>query len=131
MNRKTLTLLAVLVGTCLILSGCVGVVLAGAAGGAGGYRWANGKLSFTTSHSIGECRAATVSAFEDLNLVVTSNVGDKVAGKIKGQTAFGDPVTVDLEPQAWNITKFDVRIGFWGNGEKEARLADAIKRHLH
>jgi hypothetical protein len=130
MNRRIVTLTALLMGMSILVSGCVAAVAAGVAGGAGGYRWVNGKLTFTTPHGISECRNATLSAFKELDLVVVSQAGDRLAGRIKGRTAMGDPVRVDLEPQASNITKIDIRVGFWGTKEKEKRIADAIQRNL-
>ncbi len=130
MNRRIFILAAVFVGMSLMVSGCVAVVAAGAAGGAGGYRWSSGKLTFTTTHSIGQCRDAALAAFKDLDLAVVSHAGDQLAGKIQGRTGMDDPVTVDLEPQALNVTKIDIRVGFWGDKEKEKRIADAMQRHL-
>ncbi len=129
MNRKTLTLVAALVGISLMISGCVALAV-GAAAGAGGYVWANGRISFTTPHHISECHDAAIYALSDLKISVVGDTTDNLAGRIKGQTAAGDPVTIDLEPQAQNITKIDVRVGFWGEKEKARRVADAINRHL-
>lgn len=130
MNRKIFVPAALFVAMSLMVSGCVAAVIAGVAGGAGGYRWSNGKLSFTTTHTVGQCRAATLAAFNDLELVLVGDAGDEMAARIKGRTGMNDPVTVDLEPQAADITKLDIRVGFWGDKEKEKRIADAIQRHL-
>lgn len=129
MNRKALTLVAALVGMSLIISGCVALAV-GAAAGAGGYVWTKGRLSFTTPHHISECHDAAIYALSDLKINVVGDTTDNLAGRIKGQTATGDPVTIDLEPQAQNVTKIDVRVGFWGEKEKARRVADAINRHL-
>jgi hypothetical protein len=130
MNRKAAAMFAVLVGMSLILSGCLAAAVGGAAAGAGGYAWSTGKLSFTTPHSIRECHDATISALQDLGITVLSDRSDNLSGRIKGETATGDPVAVDLEPQASGITKIDVRVGFWGSHTHSVRIADAIKRHL-
>jgi len=130
MNRTTASVVVILVGISCVLSGCLAAAAGGAAAGAGGYAWATGKLSFTTSHSINECHNATISALQDLGITVLSDRTDNLSGRIKGETATGDPVAVDLEPQAQGITKVDVRVGFWGNHTHSVRIADAIKRHL-
>lgn len=129
MNRTTLAIAAALVGMSLAVSGCIAAFAAGAAGGAGGYAWASGKLTFTTAHGISECHDATISAFNDLKIIVASDNTDRLSGRIKGKTQTGDSVAVDLEPQASNITKIDVRVGF-ANREQATNVADAIKRHL-
>ncbi|RJP73957.1 MAG: DUF3568 family protein, partial [Candidatus Abyssobacteria bacterium SURF_17] len=82
------------------------------------------------SNTIAECHEATLSAFEDLNIKVTSDQTDSLSGRIKGVTETGESVAVDLEPQPGNITKLDVRVGFWGNRTYSTKVADAIKRHL-
>ena len=131
MNRKNVAVLAVLIGIPFIITGCVAAAVGGAAAaGAGGYAWTTGKLSFTTPSTIRECHDATISALRDLGITVTSDRADNLSGRIKGETATGDPVAVDLEPQAQNMTKIDVRVGFWGNETHAVRIADAIKRHL-
>jgi hypothetical protein len=123
--------LAASLAVSILVTGCVAALAIGAAGGAGGYAWASGKLSFTTPHGINECHDATLAALSDLKIKLISDQTDRLAGKIKGQTATGESVAVDLEPQAPNITKIDVRVGFWGNKTQSTMIADGIKRHLH
>ena len=130
MNRKVLTIFSVLVALSVVTSGCVVLVAGGAAAGAGAYAWVNGKLTFTSVNSVTECHNATISAFGDLGIEVVSDRTDRLSGRIKGQTATGDPVTVDLEPQASDVTRIEVRVGFWGSRSKSVRIADAIRRHL-
>ena len=90
MNRKSLALTAALVGISLMVSGCVAAVVVGAAGGAGGYAWASGKLSFTTNHNIDDCHTAAVSALAALGVRITGDTTDQLAGRIKGITATSD-----------------------------------------
>ena len=130
MNRRSLTLVAALVGMSLLVSGCVAALAAGAAGGAGGYAWASGKLSFSTDHNIDECHNATISALSELRIKVTGDTTDKLIGRVKGVTATNKEVTIDLEPQSTHVTKIDIRVGFWGNETQSTMIANAIKRHL-
>jgi len=130
MNRKSLTLVAALVGMSLLVSGCAVALVAGAAGGAGGYAWASGKLSFSADHNIDECHNATISALSELRIKVTGDTTDKLIGRVKGVTATNKEVTIDLEPQSLHVTKIDIRVGFWGNETQSTMIADAIKRHL-
>ena len=130
MHRKSLTLLAALAGVSLFLSGCVTAVVVGVAGGAGGYAWSSGKLSFTTSHDVKACHEATIPALAELGVDVTSDTTDMLAGRIKGVTATGEDVKIDLEPQSTHVTKVDIRVGFWGNKARSQMIADAIKKRL-
>ena len=131
MDRKSLALTAALIGISLMVSGCVAAVVVGAAGGAGGYAWASGKLSFTTNHGIDDCHDATVSALAALGVRITGDTTGKLAGRIKGITATSEEVTIDLEPQSMRVTKIDVRVGFWGNQTQSTMIADAIRKRLH
>jgi hypothetical protein len=128
MNRRAFTLLTVLLGISLLVSGCVAAVAA--AGGAGGYVWSRGKLSFTTSHDIDSCHDAAISALTSLDIKITGDTTDSMAGRIKGETATGEDVTVDLEPQSIRVTKIDIRVGFWGNEGQARKIADKINQRL-
>ena len=127
MNRK-MVLIIMLVGVSLILSGCV--LFAGAAAGAGSYAWVSGKLTFTTPHDVARSHEATLAAFKKLDIVVVKDETSSLGSKMEGTTKTGETVTVDLEPQAANVTKIDVRVGFFGNHDKEREVADVIKKHL-
>lgn len=128
MKRNSLVILAALLGVAMIVSGCA-VAVAGAAAGTGTYVWASGKLSFTTMHGIEAARKAALSGLRDMDVTVTSDVYDKLSGKIKGKTSLDESVAVDLEPQAVNVTKIDVRVGIMDRAAATT-IADAIKRHL-
>ena len=130
MNRKTLSLAVALVVVSLFMSGCVAAVAVGAAGGAGGYAWSSGKLSFTTSNDITTCHDATITALAGLKVDIKGDSTDMLAGRIKGNTATGEEVTIDLEPQSMRVTKFDIRVGFWGNQVQSEMIANAIKKRL-
>jgi len=129
MNRKLLLVTATLVGISVLVSGCVALVV-GAAGGAGAYIWGQGKLSFTTLHSVRECHAAARSGLKDLEIVITESEVDSLIARVKGMTAVSEPVTVDIEPLTADTTNIDVRVGFWGNETQSRIVADAIRRHL-
>jgi hypothetical protein len=131
MNRKALALVAVIAGMSLIISGCVALAAAGGvAAGAGGYAWARGKLTFTTAHDIMECHDATIAALAELGVKITGDTTDMLGGRIVGKNAVGEPVTIDLEPQARDITKIDIRVGFFGDQAQSLRIADGIRQNL-
>jgi len=129
MRGKAYFLLVTILIFSLLFSGCVAAA-AGAAVGAGTYAWASGKLTFTTPHGIAETHNATISAFKDLGIKLTQDKTSSLSGTLKGTTPAGETVTVDLEPAASNITKVDIRIGFWGSQQSEAKIAEAIQRQL-
>lgn len=129
MNRKALTLFAAIITMCAVVSGCASSD-AGAAGGAGGYTWARGKLSFTVSHDIGTCHNAAILALTDLEITVVGDTTDRLAGRIMGETSLGESVIVDLEPKGLEVTKIEIRVGVVGSEGQSKIIADAIKRQL-
>ncbi len=130
MRSKIVGALLLIVFVSAMVSGCVAVVAAGAAGGAGTYVWASGKLTFTTSSTITECHDATIAAFQDLGIKLVSDSTDKLSGRIRGTTTAGESVAIDLEPQGARVTSIDIRVGFWGSKGQSTKVADTIKRHL-
>lgn len=129
MNRRHLTHILVIICILIITPGCFWLV-AGAAGGVGGYAWSQGKLSFVTSHNVTQCHDATLPALKSLGVYIASDNTDKLAGIIKGRTAAGAPITIDLEPQEGNLTKVDIRVGYWGDKVQSQKIADEIKKRL-
>ncbi len=127
MNRKMI-LITVLVVLSLILAGCA--LFAGAAAGGATYAWVSGKLTFTTPHDVARSHEATLAAFKKLEIMVVKDETSELGSKMEGKTKTSETVTVDLEPQASNVTKIDVRVGFFGNHDKETEVADNIRKHL-
>jgi hypothetical protein len=113
----------------MMVSGCV-VLLAGAATGAGAYAYVQGRLSFTTSHSIGQCHDATLAALKSLDIRLVSDQTDKLASKIRGEMASGDAVVVDISPEAEHLTEIGIRVGYIGNKVHSERIAGEIKKRL-
>jgi hypothetical protein len=111
----------------LVVSGCV---VAAAAGGAGGYAWSRGKLSFTTPNDIHACHEAAISSLTALNIQVTGDTTSTMSGRIKGLTESGEDVTIDLEPQSVRSTKVDIRVGFWGNEGQSRLIAEKMQSRL-
>ena len=130
MIGRRIALMVLAMVLALNAAGCVAAAAAGAAAGAGGYAWASGKLTFTTAHPVGETHSAVLSAFEDLEIELRQDRVSTVGGTVKGLTAANETVTIDLAPLARDITDVEIRVGFWGNQYKEAKIAEAIERHL-
>jgi hypothetical protein len=131
MKRTTLLFSTMLFGMSLLASGCVAVVIAGAAAGAGTYVWANGKMSFETDHSIRECHSAATSALNELQIDIKNSMLDSLIAKIVGRTAVDEPVVVDIEPIDSRRTRVEVRVGTWGNKTQSRIILDGIQRHLY
>lgn len=127
MNRRSVALVAVLVGITFLV-GCA--VAAGAAAGVGTYAWSTGKLSFTTPNTVTQAKDATLAAFNELDIATTKQKVDNLGGTIKGKTVRGKTVTVDVEPVSSDITKIEIRVGVFGDRAASERIADAIKQNL-
>jgi hypothetical protein len=128
MNRKSVSLVALLVALSVAVWGCAAA--AGAAAGVGTYAWTQGKLTFDTPNTVSASQNATLAAFNDLGIKLTGQETSKLGGKIKGITDTGEEVTVDLEPKGAEVTKIDIRVGFFGDRGKSEKIADTIRKHL-
>jgi hypothetical protein len=127
MNRRSVSLVAVLVAVTFLIS-CA--VAAGAAAGVGTYAWSTGKLSFTTPNSVVQTKDATLAALNELYITTTKQEVDNLGGTIKGKTARGKTVTIDLKPVSADITEVAIRVGFFGDRAASEKIADAIKQNL-
>ena len=132
MNRNVAAFMTVIVGMSLLVSSCATPVVGGGGTvGVNGYAWGMGKLTFTTSYNVMRCHDAAITALTELGVALTGDTTDMLAGgRIVGRTAVGNYVTVNLEPQARNNTKIDIRVGILGDEAQSRMIADAIKRRL-
>ena len=128
MRAKSTAVVVALLGLVLVAYGCAAV--AGAAAGAGTYAWTQGKLSFSTPDPVPEVQDAVLDAFEELDIQMTEQEVDPLGGTIKGITETGEEVTIDLQPQAEDITEVEIRVGFFGDRGASERIADAIRANL-
>ncbi|MHC4165543.1 MAG: DUF3568 family protein [Planctomycetota bacterium] len=130
MNRKILISLTILLGSfALVLCGCASPIV-GADAEVGGYVWKSGKLYFATADSTTRCHEATLKAFEDLGITVTTDTTDMLSGTVRGETSTEKIVTVDLEPTEMNITRISIRLDVRGNHAQSINIARKIKSHL-
>lgn len=120
MRPRVRVLVAVMAGVSLVISGCAEFEATRTAG----------KLTFTTAHNIMDCHDATITALTELGVSITGDTTDMLAGRVMGKTAVGDPVTVDLEPEARSTTKIDIRVGYVGDKVQATKIAESIKKHL-
>jgi hypothetical protein len=129
MKSKLYPVVAALMGLLMMAYGCA--VVGGAAAGAGTYAWSTGKLSFNTPHGVTPAHDAVLAAFNQSNITVVKDEVSTLGGTIKGVTTeTGENVTIDLEPMGADVTKVDVRVGFFGDRGRSEKIAESIQRNL-
>lgn len=109
-------------------SGCVAVAAAGA--GAGTYGYIKGVTEVIVDAPYNDVWHATGEALRALEVTVTTQTRDALAGSYKGERHDGANVVVDLESIARNTTKIRIRVGAFGDRTFQERLADDIKQQL-
>ena len=127
---RHLRLLTVVAGVSLLASGCVGLVVAGAAGAAGlVYVGGEGKTTFP--HDVDTVFNAALPALEqDMMVEVLDNAYDLTSGRIDAVRADGNKVKVRLYLKETDLTEVRVRVGTVGDktwtrmffGKLEGRL---------
>ncbi len=129
MKRKGLYLYLLLV-LYVFNSGCVALMVAGAAAGGAGVVWYKGKLEETIPASVPSVHKATKAGLKDLNINITEDKSDSLTSKVSGLLADGKRIWVDAESTGTSTTKITIRVGLFGDKTFSLRIRDAIKRHL-
>lgn len=107
------------------LSGCTSTA-EGESGGGREFRWLTGELVAHLTFDVGQAEAATLRAFEDLDLVAVDDAVYGPKGKITGRMADGTEVRVRLRAGPSGGTEIAIRIGQIG----DEAIARQVLRHI-
>lgn len=113
-------------------SGC-GVLLLGAAAGAGTVMWVKGVAEGTYEYTIDECWQASCKAFDTLNIHKLENSTDAdgdLKRELVGRTDDDDSVTISMKSESTSVTKLTVRVNIFGDKEMSSRIHEEIRKHL-
>ncbi len=125
-----LRFVAVVASVSLVASGCVWLVVAGAAGAAG-LIYVKGEGKTTFPHDVETVFNAAVPALEeDMKVQVLDKAYDLTSARIDARRADGNNVKVRLHFEETNVTQVRVRVGTVGDkkwtqiffGKLEGRL---------
>lgn len=131
MKTKTWILLGLLGPLVFTLTGCVAVVVAGAAAaGAGTYAYVKGDLKGTVEASVDQTWAATQSALKELGYLVVEQSKGVNDGELKARSPTDQKVTIKVKRQTETLTDLAIRVGTFGDEAVSRTVMERIQKHL-
>ncbi len=128
MTGRGVTLVAVAFMGCVLSQGCASRVRDPTTGVEAKYRW--DVLEARVDRSIWEVYAAAQKAVKELQLRVTYERVDGLAGKIRAVDAYLDSVCVETGALPRCRTELKISIGLWGDKCKSIVLFENIMARL-
>lgn len=113
----------------LMIVGCASTVDPGE-DGSGIYSWTQRELRGDFAGPMLDVAAAAERAFADLRLVGVDRVVDGLKGKVTASMADGTGVRVKLKAMDFETTKFNIKIGPFGDKAMSQQVARYIAREL-
>jgi hypothetical protein len=127
MMKTTHPLLAVFV--ILLIGGCSSTIDPGPEG-SGTYTWTQRELRGDFSGALLDVAAAAERAFVDLRLVAVNQVVDGLKGKVTATLADGTSVRIKLKAMDFETTRFNIKVGAFGDKAMSQQVARYIAREL-
>ena len=123
-------LMILIIGT-FALSGCVPLVVGGAAvgGGSGAYFYINGELKTDYHHSFDEAWSACEKTVAYMNATDVIPAKEISRGTINAVIE-GEDVRFSVEYKAKNLTTVAIRVGIIGDKSASQRLHDKVSNYL-
>lgn len=119
----------VVVGLLVVIFACASTVDPGDEG-SGTYTWQQRELRGNFSGSLLEVAAAVERAFVDLRLVAVDQTVDGLKGRVTATTADGTSVRVKLKAMEFKTTRFNIKVGAFGDKAMSQQVARYIAREL-
>jgi hypothetical protein len=128
MRKQQLILVSMLIGTAVMVQGCI--IAAVGAGAAGTIAYVKGDLESVQSYNIDTVYQATLDAMNDLDLPVLSKTKDALTAEVVARDAQDKKVTIKLKAATEETTKLSIRIGTFGDKTKSQLIYDKIRENL-
>ena len=128
MLKRQVLLIAMLIGSMLLLQGCV--VAAVGLGAAGTIAYVRGDLQAVESESIDVVYEASLKALEELELLPTRKTKDALGAEIVTYDAQDKKITIRLKSAAEKTTRLSIRIGVFGSETKSRLIYQTIRDNL-
>lgn len=129
MQKRQVLLIAMLVGSMLLLQGCV--VAAVGLGAAGTIAYVRGDLQAVESEGIDAVYEATLKAMNELELLPTRKTKDALGAEIVTYDAQDKKIMIKLKSAAEGTTKISIRIGVFGSETESRLIYQKIRDNLH
>jgi len=128
MLKSQILLIATLVGSMLLLQGCV--VAAVGLGAAGTIAYVRGDLQAVESESIDVVYEASLKALKELELLPTRKSKDALGAEIVTYDAQDKKITIRLKSAAEKTTELSIRIGVFGSETKSRLIYQKIRDNI-
>ena len=128
MLKRQVLLIAILIGSMLLLQGCV--VAAVGLGAAGTVAYVRGDLESMESESVDVLYDATLKALKELELLPTRKSKDALGAEIVTYDAQDKKITIRLKSQTEGATELSIRIGVFGSETKSRLIYQKIRENL-
>jgi hypothetical protein len=109
--------------------GCASTVDPGAEG-SGDYSWQARELKGRFTGSMPDVTAAIERAFAELSLVGVDQVVDGLKGAVSARMADGTKVRIKLKAMDFESTRFNIKVGTFGDKAMSQQVARYIAREL-
>ncbi|MBI4244154.1 MAG: DUF3568 family protein [Planctomycetes bacterium] len=113
----------------IFLTGCVPLVI-GAAAGAGGVAWVQGRLAKNLDSSVEEVYHASIGGLKDIKYPIIEDDLNQEGAHIKATDDRGDKVDIRIHALTENAAQIQIRVGFFGNEKKSQIILEAIENRL-
>ncbi len=120
--------LAACLSAATLMTGCLAIAAAGAAGG--GVAYVRGELTDTLQASVPQSARATEGALKDLGYNIVERKADAQEASFEARTADDTSVSVSLERETDRTTKVGIRYGVFGDERKSIKILETIKAKL-
>ncbi len=112
-----------------LMWGCASTVDPGEEG-SGTYTWQRRELHGDFAGPLLEVAAAAERAFEDLRLVGVDQTVDGLKGRVTARMADGTSVRIKLKATDFETTRFNIKIGAFGDKAMSQQVARYIAREV-
>jgi hypothetical protein len=128
MLKRQVLLISMLIGSMLLLQGCV--VAAVGIGAAGTIAYVRGDLQAVESESIDVVYEASLKALKELELLPTRKSKDALGAEIVTYDAQDKKITIRLKSAAEKTTELSIRIGVFGSETKSRLIYQKIRDNI-
>ena len=129
--KSKLLLIAWLVATAILASGCLLFVAGAAAGaGAGTYAYVSGELRSSEAVAFDQSWDATQAGLKDLEYAVVEKQKTALEAKLTARGPGDKKVQVHLLKQSATVTEVRIRVGTFGDETLSRQILTAIKNHF-
>jgi hypothetical protein len=128
MYKSHFTLIVFLVGSAVIMSGCLAAAVG--VGAVGTVAYVKGDLEAVEAKNIDAVYAATRRAVKPLGIAVTKDFKEALSAEIVGRDTDDRNTTIRLKALSDNTTKLSIRVGIFGNKVRSSLIYQKIHDNL-